>query len=108
MNARTLKALKASIAHWKRHAEGKARANEGPNGRDCALCALFSSPSCTGCPVRAATHLPQCKGTPWRDAAILFGSPGQKQSQAFRENAKTEYDFLRSLLPKRKPKRKRT
>jgi hypothetical protein len=55
MNAETLKALKASIAHWQRFAAGKQREGESIFSDDCELCDLFFQSSrlwkCQGCPV---------------------------------------------------------
>jgi hypothetical protein len=41
MPVKTLRALRASIAHWKRMRDGKDRANESPNGSSCALCLRY-------------------------------------------------------------------
>lgn len=70
MNATTLKALRASIAHWKRMATGKQRKHEAPNGDNCSLCARFNNTwfsTCTGCPVANKTGRPILAGSRGHD-----------------------------------------
>jgi hypothetical protein len=101
MNARTLKALRGSIAHWKRMATGKARSDEKPYADYCDLCTLFLKGDCSGCPVMERTGKYSCLETPYYAAHGAYISYG-KHSRKFKAAAKKELTFLRSLLPKRK------
>jgi hypothetical protein len=100
MNAKTLKALKQSIAHWRRLATGKTKRGEKPSGHYCPLCKLFPGP-CEGCPVMAETKQSDCWGSPWGEANWNYFNIG-KRSGAFKAAAREELAFLKSLLPKRK------
>lgn len=99
VTARTLKALKESIAHWDRHANGTAAPNEGIRSSDCSLCSLFVFNFCKGCPVAIKTQKTLCRGTPWREAAEEY-----YKGENFKVKAKEMADFLRGLLPKGKKK----
>lgn len=99
MDAKTLEALKASIAKWERNAEVTYLYDAQVYGDTCPLCALFSkeeSSDCHGCPVATKTGKPQCKGSPWVDAIDAKFDYGLK---AFRAAARKEAEFLKSLLP---------
>lgn len=104
MNAQTLKALRASIAHWERLASGKRRAGEIPGWRHCALCRSYleNSPYCLGCPVADAGHK-RCVGTPYVRADIQAFRYGLNSSE-FKSAAAKELAFLRGLLPKGRSK----
>lgn len=105
MNAQTLKALKSSIAHWKRLAAGKRRLGEGIGANSCALCRLFLGKqiTCRGCPVSKHTGEKTCVGTPyWR--AEQAGETYGLDSERFKLEAAKELAFLESLLPKRRKK----
>lgn len=104
MNAKTLKALKASIAHWRRLATGKASVTERPFSDDCALCKLFVEQAeigfeCVGCPVMAKTGLNKCQRSPWSTASTSYFLEGPLSCR-FKDDAKKELAFLKSLLPK--------
>ncbi len=101
MTPKALKALKSSIAHWRRMATGKARPGEVPLGSNCALCVMFykETGSCDGCPVSEAGH-GGCCGTPYFDARDAW-IHNSKQSPAFKAAAQAELSFLQSLLPKK-------
>ena len=86
MDAKTLKALKASIAHWEEVEEGPWQ-QVGP--KECALCDLFYGSKCEGCPVAIKAQAPLCRNTPY----------GPFISNRTSKNARAELDFLRSLLP---------
>ena len=102
MNAKTLKALKDSIAHWDRMANGVSRISEEPSSRHCALCVLFiNNPECAGCPVAKAAHISHCGNTPYFEAEHWFSQHGKRHPK-FKAVALGELAFLRSLLPKRK------
>ena len=105
MNAKTLKALKASIAHWKRFENGKQRQIEGTGSSSCALCHIYNKflydEGCGECPVKLKTGRNYCQKSPWQNAERArrkygYGSP------EFKAAAKKERLFLESLLPKRK------
>lgn len=103
MNSKTLTALNGSIAHWKRLATGKRTSLEGIGPDHCNLCQLFYDDGCLKCPVRIKTGNPYCEESPFEDAdavAALYGL----DSYQFRNAARLELAFLKSLLPKqRKP-----
>lgn len=103
-------ALEKSIQHWERLASGKRQLNEEPGVVGCALCALFwksgdYSIRCDGCPVRERTGFDCCRGTPYVDVAKFWDSedPELLDTDEFRELAKAELEFLKSLLPKGSP-----
>jgi hypothetical protein len=101
MDAKTLKALKASIAKWKRNAKATDPWKYKIGAKDCALCGLFLDDDCSGCPVRAKTGKPFCFDSPYVDAsrALVWwqdcdGAPDQALGAA-----QAEVAFLKSLLP---------
>ena len=111
MNARTLKALKASIEHWKRHANGTAKFTEQVYAPDCALCEMFLVSDCNdenrchGCPIMERTGKAMCADTPWLKAELRYWRSPKGKSAQFKAAAKEMVKFLKSLLPKtRKPK----
>ena len=99
-DADTIRRLKLSIAHWNRHATGKALIDESVYSYDCALCLRFAvvSRNCKGCPVMAKTGQRWCHGGPWKAAERLFKEKKMKQSAAFRKAAAKMRDFLKGLL----------
>jgi len=102
MNAKTLSALKSSIAKWRLWAAGKMRRDETPGAGSCPLCGLFIKKMCLGCPVRERTGLPACEETPYCVAYHLWVMT-PRPSQEFKSAAAKEVEFLESLLPKDKP-----
>lgn len=101
MNAKTLKALRESIAHWDRLRKGKQRSDEDLDSDSCPLCRLFAHDKpkdicCKACPVFARTGRRYCEGTPYWKAAITFSG---RSGTAFKRAATQEYKFLISLLP---------
>jgi hypothetical protein len=103
MKPRTLSALKKSIEHWTRLAEGKRQPNELTGPEHCALCGLFLEKDkhgkfCTGCPVKTETGHDTCYGTPYA-AAESAGQDFGFDSLKFRRAARKELNFLKSLLP---------
>ena len=99
MDAKTLTALKESIEHWRRLADGTNRKGEETGPRSCALCMAFavgrdSINKCDGCPVSVKTGMKDCRNTPYYAAEAVFGAP------TFRAAARKELEFLESLLPK--------
>lgn len=102
LTKKALRALKASIAHWKRLATGKRLADETIFISSCALCsAFYDHGSCTGCPIKKRTGRAGCEGTPWirtRNAVNNY----TYNSDEFRSAAKKQLEFLQSFLPKTK------
>lgn len=104
MTPTTLKALKLSIAHWDRLATGKRRKGETVGRTWCSLCSLFNPPrvsfcsDCVGCPVMDATKAHYCNNSPYVDA---LAHSLKLNSVAFKNAAKLELAFLKSLLPKK-------
>lgn len=102
MNAKTLTALKASIAHWERMRDDR-ECGELPDCQDCPLCKRFLNrsseefPWCLGCPVARNTGRIGCQNTPWQFANATFSVGSNRQ---WRKAAQAEIDFLKSLLPK--------
>lgn len=112
MNPETLKALKESIAHWRRLATGKRRKGETHYGDDCSLCHKFytGDGKCSNCPVAKKTGHGDCQGSPWWKAHQAYLECGfldtdsRYNSESFKAAAKNELTFLVSLLPKAKRK----
>lgn len=100
MNSKTIKALRASIAHWKRMRR-KRTEREQPGARTCDLCTLFIKKSavlCLGCPVKDRTGCGFCIGTPFESANFAFHEGTDAE---WRKAATAEIKFLESLLPKK-------
>lgn len=99
MDAKTLEALKASIAKWEENAAVTELSEARVYGDTCPLCKLFSydinTLDCKGCPVAVKTGKSQCNGSPW-DAAR---GAKYKTLGKFRAAARKEVAFLKSLLP---------
>lgn len=129
MNAATLRALKQSIAHWKRLVKTTPGplATETPYADECPLCKLFlpslkdkgpKEKDCLGCPVFESGYLNQrkhCSNTPYREAEsawwhVVSSGPimqmisGTYFHERWKEQAKTELLFLQSLLPVKRKK----
>ena len=79
MDAATLKALKGSIAKWKKNAVAKHPDRFLTSIRACPLCDLFYNQDwhrneaaekecCTGCPVFKKTKEKRCQNTPYEKA----------------------------------------
>jgi Zn-finger nucleic acid-binding protein len=104
MPAATLRALRASIAKWRRLATGKRRMGEDtPLGIDtCPLCRLFwadEDGGCRHCPVMQRTGRRSCERTPYKQAEKAANDWGYSSDQ-FQAAARRELEFLESLLPK--------
>lgn len=96
MNAKTLKALKASIRHWERMKKKRDSLKESPKSSHCPLCQITDPYSCEGCPVYEKTRSENCLDTPWVTANKVFYHGTNKE---WRIAAQKEIDFLKSLLP---------
>lgn len=100
-------ALQASIAHWKRLAEGERLPNEFIGADNCALCVEFVEDGCNGCPVSKKKNAPCCSSTPYEQIAgfissnhpLTARSPALYEHPEFLRLAKLELSFLISLLP---------
>lgn len=99
MDAKTLEALKASIAKWERNAEVKDIEDAKTSIMSCPLCLLFFDQKCYWCPVYSRTTETACKETPYYDAA---NARDRSDIEAFRTAARAEVEFLKSLLPEGK------
>jgi hypothetical protein len=104
MTRKTLKALQASIEHWKRM-RTDIDCGEQPYDNDCPLCKLFivdESHHCTDCPVYKKTGVNECQSTPWRDAEqawMNFSIDDKATVAQWRRAAMKMIKFLESLLP---------
>ena len=104
MNAKTLKALKGSIAKWQAVVAGKG-ADEG--GNNCPLCQMFFvgvpiSERCIGCPVAKRAKTIGCYKTPWQEWAAHQDETGYARTQKQKRLARAELRFLKSLLPRKR------
>lgn len=86
MDAKTLEALKGSVAKWEAIVAGTG---EDHGQMNCPLCYVFIIGDCEGCPVMAATGKRFCAGTPYE----------AYYESAKRSDAADELAFLKSLLP---------
>lgn len=91
MDDRTLKALKGSIAHWRRV---EADWREPVNVDTCHLCRKFHALGCEGCPVSAKTGQAYCGGTPYEHYRARDPNEAHRRAAA-----RAEREFLESLLP---------
>lgn len=104
MKIETLKALKSSIAHWKRMRRSR-KCGERPTYIHCALCYRFNACVCETanekCPVYESTRQRGCAGSPFLKAYDIFDDGS---TEAWKLAASDEIKFLESLLPKKKGK----
>ncbi|WP_424967298.1 hypothetical protein [Dinoroseobacter sp. S375] len=101
MDAKTLEALKASIAKWEKNARVRKAENAKLTVIDCPLCDLFHKLGCEGCPVAERTGEISCWDTPYEHAYHERGEWLEDASRGplFRAAAREEVAFLKSLLP---------
>ena len=109
MDAKTLKALKASIRKWEKNAKAETLDEFKTGPSECPLCLEFNSifrgssfAHCIGCPVFNATGMTSCMGTPYgeaEEAAEEWGDDILGAPAAARAAARAEVDFLKGLLP---------
>jgi hypothetical protein len=112
--AATAEALEASIKHWEELSAAQSLESVNIGSKACALCLLFNTEDnrCAGCPVREKSNLRFCLGTPYSRAAdalrtwnnaIDYPDHGYPKpeiaAEQFREAAREEVKFLKSLLP---------
>lgn len=109
MDARTLEALKASIAKWEKNAEAETPEEYLLGNKTCSLCQIFNNwkeqagnLGCAGCPVGDAGFL-YCEGSPYESAIEAYhewdDAHDGGQRAAARAAALAEVAFLKSLLP---------
>jgi hypothetical protein len=108
MDAKTLEALKASIAKWERNAEAKTPDEFKLGWSECPLCDLFLDPGrCGGCPVFNRIGERFCRGTPYINASWTSSWWTSSDQSSFRDRAhaaaRDEVAFLKSLLPEATP-----
>lgn len=87
-------ALEASIRHWEENMQ-VADLDDAKLGHEhCALCLMFFSQGCHGCPVRDHTGATYCRDTPYQEASDLaeYGP-----LEDFIAAAEAELEFLKSL-----------
>jgi hypothetical protein len=101
MDAKTLKALKASIAKWERNVAAETPRDALTGSDDCPLCALFFRSNCNGCPVEDRTGKPVCRDTPYEfaDRMLWQWEYFDGSRERWQSAAQAEVDFLKSLLP---------
>jgi len=108
MNEATREALEASIAHWQAAAEIDDPRKAQFGCQNCALCKLFRSKTCDGCPVATRTGIISCKGTPYANAIVwrnrwIFDLEDRGAEAAYRAAARREVEFLESLREPSEP-----
>ena len=110
MNEETLTALNASIEHWQRMIDGTHASDERPTGRYCALCQMFAYQPhsegvllCEGCPVAERAGATNCYGTPYTKASSAYWRH-DITAEEFKEAARRQLQFLKSLRPRTKGK----
>jgi len=111
MNKKTLKALKESIKKWEKIVSGEG---EDRGGENCALCEMFAEDECIDCPVYIKTGEHSCGGTPyieWRNHQSYHLYTTEEgfvvRCSKCKELAQRELEFLKSLLPEKRQKRKK-
>ena len=105
MDARTLTALKGSIAKWEAIVAGTGKDLGTEN---CPLCEEFYQKplarTCSGCPVAVKTGAQFCDDTPYVKyhrllAGIAEDNDEPLNTPVLTAAAQAELDFLKSLLP---------
>lgn len=100
MNAKTLKALRGSIAKWQAIVAGMGRDAAEQN---CPLCEMFINNGCISCPVAESVGYTHCLATPyvaWQECCDH--RTGRADTPERVAAAQAELDFLISLLPEGK------
>lgn len=62
--AREVRALKRSVAHWRRLATDTRTKGEAPSSEECALCGIHRG-FCGACPVKMESGESGCRATPY-------------------------------------------
>ncbi len=99
---RDVVALYDSIVHWKRDNVGMPEGllvRIGPE--DCALCTIYFSKGCKGCPVMEKTGFAVCGSTPYTIVSYLLvlwrKSNTNTKPKRFEGAVQDEIEFLESL-----------
>jgi len=107
MDEATLRALRGSIAKWRRVVNCEEGTSYALEWRTCPLCVEFYSMAeeqcCNGCPVMKRTGLSHCRGTPYASFSKALDNPTRLIAAA-----EAELAFLRSLLPPGTPEEEPT
>ena len=97
-------ARRKSVNHWKRmlklSVEDIRDGKESPSSENCALCHLYISDDCKGCPVAEKTGRILCQETPYKTAVDLYVQikyGDHKDLKSFRKAVQKEIDFLEGL-----------
>ena len=107
MDKKTLTALERSIARWDELAQAEETRWLDLSAADCALCQLFwarAPKGCGQCPVAIQTGRTACFGSPFYLASASLEDwkedpENDELRDHFRQSARAEAEFLRSLLP---------
>lgn len=101
MDAKALKALKASIRKWERNAKAKTPEEYLTKAGDCPLCDLFIDDGCRRCPVYQRSLSIHCMATPYVQASVARHqwAYSDGSAEAAHAAARAEVEFLKSLLP---------
>jgi hypothetical protein len=95
------KAVRKSIAHWKRMRSAPKSCGEEPYSQDCALCRKYQSESdCGACPANCK-HGSLWENAAWRWADYVLAEPDEDMGALRREwraAALKEIEYLESLL----------
>lgn len=102
-NSQTMKALDASIKHWKRLSTNSQEPNEAPNWKSCALCCRFLAQDCLGCPIFDKTGKDSCRGTPYRYAFATWCFSNNGPRNDFFRHALDMLNFLLDLRKELSP-----
>lgn len=102
MTPKVAAALESSIQHWERNILAEHPDEVALGSEHCALCRMFIHDHCAGCPISASTGERGCLGTPYgaaEDATDDWAdAPDSAELRdAFREAARVELEFLKSL-----------
>ena len=103
MDAKTRKALEASIKHWQENVAAETPMGASTSSDACALCKSFFDNYCEGCPVFDKTGKGECGDTPYKTAHDTLRywqiENTERSKSAWRKAAQAELDFLISLRP---------
>lgn len=113
MKPEVIRAIKASIAHWKRLQVFKQRKGEDTSSDSCPLCKLFHDGIniCANCPVARKAGASIRQNTPWSRASRAWNTcatarhmedrkPTAGELGVLHRAAEDEISFLTRLLPR--------
>ncbi len=102
-----IEALRRSIAKWYFILKNKEKINDDGGIKTCALCSLYFSNNCRGCPVKKATGQIQCYGSPYAVMENYTNTMGI-EDESFEHveiPVRAEIQFLEELLKKESNKK---